>query len=1038
MFFAEKKLGQRIEELRQYVYRDKIPMEHLCGTEDTSREVAPALPADRKGWKEYRIGDLWEGRDKYLWLSASVKVPAAFAAHSIVGLFDFGKTGGGGNSGFESLLYVNGKPYQGVDSNHKEVFFDKACAGKDLHLLFRLWSGLEGGGVPKVQRHELTEASLAWLDEKADDLYYTGAMVLGTVNALAESDPKRHMLLVALNDAFNRIDWSYPGDENFYASVYEADYALSKSIEEMDKDSKVLVSCIGHTHIDMAWLWRLKHTREKGARSFSTVLRLMEKYPEYTFLQTQPQLYEYIKHDYPDIYAQIKQRVKEGRWEIDGAMWVEADCNLTSGESLTRQILIGKKFAKEEFGKDMTYLWLPDVFGYSWALPQILKKSGIDMFMTTKISWNQFNRMPHDTFYWKGMDGSEVLTHFITTPEPGERDHNSFFYTYNGQILPETVKGLWEGYSEKDTNRELLISYGYGDGGGGVNRAQLEQRRRIDKIDGCPYVETSRAGDYFTRLKKTFSETKNYVHTWDGELYLEYHRGTYTSHAYNKRMNRKLELYYREAEWLNASARVSDADYNQEQDTLTEGWKIILRNQFHDIIPGSAIREVYEDSKAEYADAKRIAQDVEDAAYARILEAAEEGVYTVVNNSGFARTDLIEMPLAARYTDKAGRELNIQETEKGCLVEAASLQPMSLSTIVAKGAGQAPEKSASAFSYTGETLETPYYKIRFNDKGQITSLFDKENDKEVIAAGQAANVLLAFEDKPMNYDDWDIDIYYQEKCRVIDNLTDTKVAGDGALAFDLKRTYRYMQTTIVSDMVVYAHDRRIDFKTYVDFHERHQVFKVAFPVAVRSTYATYDIQYGNVRRPNNWNTSWDQARFECVGHRFADLSAFDYGVSLMNDCKYGYDIKNNVMRLTLLKAGTYPDYEQDQGEHQFTYSLLPHTADFVRGGTVPSAFALNQPLRAVVGRAKEEGASFVSFDSPYVELDAVKVSEDKGSVIVRFHEYAGGTERVTVRPGFAYKHCTLCNLMEETEGDAPDDLTLTVKPYEIVTLAFAL
>ncbi|GJM77454.1 hypothetical protein HMSSN036_96700 [Paenibacillus macerans] len=321
------------------------------------------------------------------------------------------------------------------------------------------------------------------------------------------------------------------GLRGVYDSLAAAEEQLTRAISALPKSSPVTVRCIGHTHIDVAWLWRLKHTREKAARSFSTVLRLMEMFPEYVFLQTQPQLYEYLKQDYPELYEQIKERVKEGRWEAAGGMWLEADCNLTSGESLVRQLLYGTRFLREEFGAECTYLWLPDVFGYSWALPQILRKSGFDTFMTTKISWNQYNRMPHDTFKWRGIDGSEVLTHFITTPQDG----SFWWYTYNGNIEASSVQGIWDTYRDKEINKELLLSYGYGDGGGGVNREHLELRRRLEAMPGLPNVVTGRADEYFAKLHETVEKADRYVHTWDGELYLEYHRGTYTSQAYNKK-----------------------------------------------------------------------------------------------------------------------------------------------------------------------------------------------------------------------------------------------------------------------------------------------------------------------------------------------------------------------------------------------------------------------------------------------------------------------------------------------------------------------
>ena len=590
MFLADRKLERRISELEQYRYRDIIELKSFAVSEDNQGVVNPKLP-EAWGGETIETGDTWKGRDKFLWLHKEMCIPAGWKGKKAVGIFDYGNTGAGNNSGFESMLYVNGKMYQGVDVNHKEVFFDDSLCGTTVDLTFRLWSGLEGGGAPTAQEHRIARADLAWLDEKVDDFYYLASMVWQTIGELESSDSVQHELRRALDGACHCIDWSEPGSEEFYESVHQADDALNGSIDSMDKHSMIHVYCVGHTHIDVAWLWRLKHTREKCSRSFSTVFRLMELYPEYIFLQTQPQLYEYMKEEFPDIYENIKKMAEAGRWETDGSLWVEADCNLTSGESLTRQILIGSKFIKDEFGKDVEYLWLPDVFGYSWALPQILKKAGIDTFMTTKISWNQYNRMPHDTFLWKGIDGSEVLTHFITTPEPwNEKD--SWFYTYNGKLLPKTVKGVWDAYSEKHMNKDLLISFGFGDGGGGVNRDMLEYRRKMDKIPGLPYVKMSTAGEYFRRLHDTVEHTDQYVHTWDGELYLEYHRGTYTSQGYNKRMNRLMELLYRRTEWLTVMEALLAEDMNRaQQEELTKGWKHILTDQFHDIIPGSSIHE---------------------------------------------------------------------------------------------------------------------------------------------------------------------------------------------------------------------------------------------------------------------------------------------------------------------------------------------------------------------------------------------------------------------------------------------------------------
>lgn len=1041
MFHTDKKLDKRITEVKKYRYRNVTPIREFAVAEDEQGLVNPPVPAVSDSWDTLKTGDRWSGRDRYLWMRQQVHIPKEWEGQRVTGIFDFGKTGAGNNSGFEAMCYLNGKPYQGVDANHMEVFFPQELYGTTFQLTFRLWSGLEGGGKPKVQEHKIKRADLACLDEKTDDFYYLGSLALETVQQLEEGNPVKYDLRNALDRACHCIDWSYPGSATFYETVHQADDLLNEKIEAMDKQSLVNVHCVGHTHIDMAWLWRLKHTHEKASRSFSTVLRMMELFPEYIFLQTQPQLYEYIKEDFPEIYAEIKKRAAEGRWETDGGMWVEADCNLTSGESLTRQILLGSRFLKEEFGKDVEYLWLPDVFGYSWALPQILKKSGIDVFMTTKISWNQYNRMPHDTFRWKGIDGTEILTHFITTPEPWN-EPGSWFYTYNGLLTAKTVKGVWESYTEKEVNKDLLISYGYGDGGGGVNRDLLEARRRLDKIPGLPNVKTSTAGEYFRKLKQTVKDTGQFVHTWDGELYLEYHRGTYTSQGYNKRMNRKMELLYRRAEWMTAMQAVRDNNLaGAKQEELTRGWKMILTNQFHDIIPGSSIHEVYEDSRRDYEVVRQIGEEtIADFKERSLTE--REGSYTVYNASGWTM-DGIALVRGIRggnetgvFTDEAGSTLLSQQADGVYYVQVKDLPPMGHQTIYFSP-GQEQQES-SAFTVNGKNIETPFYSICLNDYGQITRLYDKQASREVLASGERGNVLQVFEDKPLGFDAWDIDIFYQQKMREVTDLTVFEVTQCGPVCLEVHMEWKYMQTFISQDMVLYSVNPRIDFKTDVDFHERQQLIKAAFTVDIRSTFATYDIQYGNVRRPNHWNTSWDLARFESVGHRFADLSERGYGVALLNDCKYGYDIKDNVMRISLLRSGLEPDYLQDMGRHRFTYALLPHKGDFVEGHVAESAHALNNPLDVFEGVEHVPCGSFFTLGNDQVEVDAVKKSEDGKYLVIRFHEFAGARQQVEVKPSFTYRVWAESDLMERPVSDfAAGNIVLELHPYEIKTLLFA-
>lgn len=1060
MLHTETKIEKRIEELkgycfegdrnRGYRYRDIRPLGDFRMKEDASQAVNPDMPV----WEEtdgfLKPGENWSGRDRYLWLEKTITLPKEWKKRGEglepVGIFDFGLTGGGYNSGFEAMLYIDGQIYQAVDSNHKEVFFKEEHFGRKLRLTFRLWSGLEGGGEPNELTHCYREAYLALLDAATDDLYYLSDMVLDTVKTLSKNSTEYYELLQALDDAYFLIDWSEPGSERFYETVKEAADALNASIEGMEKHSGVQVSCIGHTHIDTAWLWRLRHTREKVSRSFSSVLRLMERFPEYYFLHTQPQQYAYIKEDFPELYAQIKEKVKEGRWEIDGGMWVEADCNIPSGESLTRQFLQGRKFMLEEFGKEPEYLWLPDVFGYSWALPQILKKSGIHTFMTTKISWNQYNHLPNDTFWWKGIDGSTVLTHFMTTPNPGQ-PKEMFYATYNGLPTAETVQGAWDKYQDKRVNQDILFAYGYGDGGGGVNRDMLERIRRLERIPGIPHVKTTKAGDYFRKLQETVKHAKQPLATWDGEMYLEFHRGTYTSQGYNKKKNRRMEELYRKAEWLTVTNALAEGSLPAaEQESLTEGWKIVLTHQFHDIIPGSSIREVYEDSVVNYKKAEDIADGVIGRFYEKNLF-SEENTISILNAAGEERSGMVWIPYRhlSSLRNEEGFPVEVQPEKDGTWIYAENVPAMGVAyfKIPKEQSAETEEKTCAHIAQFEDdavsmTVETAYYRIALNRDGQLVALFDKENGCPVLEEGARGNVLQLFEDKPMNFDAWDIDMYYYQKMEEIGSPACREVVENGALRAVIRQKWNFRQSCITQDMIVHARDRRIDFKTHVDWQETHKLLKAAFPVDIRSTYATYDVQYGNVRRPNNSNTSWERARFESVAHRWVDLSEHGYGVSLLNDCKYGHDIHDNVIRISLLKAATYPDYAADKGEHDFTYSLLPHTGDFVAGKTVQEAFDLNQPMEALEGVLRmptEVGKGMVRLTGAHVELDALKKSEDGTLLVLRFHEYAGEKGKVSVDTGFCVKAYAESDLMERPqEAFHEGNINVEIRPYEIKTL----
>lgn len=1032
MFLTQQRLEKRCRELENFRFvsmQSIAPMTAMPGQLGVD-EVYHGMPEKIEGG-QLAIGDEFVGRDRYLWAQKAITLPAHRDGFEVYGLFNFGKTGGGHNSGFESLLYVDGHPFQGVDTNHNDVNFE-SLEGKTVTLTFMLWTGLEGGGVKREFRHRIQQADVGYLHTATDEFYYLSKAIYKTVNLLDDTDTNKYILIRALDNAFNRIDWD---PDCFYETVGGALESLKSELEKARTESPITVNVVGHTHIDVAWLWRLKHTREKAMRSFSTVLKLMNEFDEYIFLQSQPQLYAYIKNDCPELYEKIKARVAEGRWEADGGMWLEADCNISSGEALTRQFLYGMRLIQNELHHKCEYLWLPDVFGYSWALPQILKGVGVDTFMTTKISWNQFNTMPHDLFKWRGIDGSEVMTYFITTPEVG-RSLDDRFSTYNGMLSPRAVLGSWTKFHDKNLSNETLISYGYGDGGGGVNRNMLKMRRAMAQVPGLPNVETARPTDFFRRLHEKLETTDQYVPTWDGELYLEYHRGTYTSQAYNKKMNRRMEFGLAAAEWLSSMAKLAGGNYNQA--ALVEDWQTVLRNQFHDIIPGSSIGEVYQDCHKEYGQVEASIAAIEKDALS-VLAKPEADAFTLWHFGSFPRRDqaFIAETRKGAFKDSNGETLSAQPVEGGYLV-SVTLPAMSISTIHFVEGSAETRETPFAYDASARTLHTPHYDVVWNEKGQFTRLYDLDNAREVLAEGARANVLEIYEDKPLNHDNWDIDIFYLFKHEEATLAGEPELIENGALRFVLRFRYTYRHSEFTQDVIFYTESRRIDFKTEAEWHENHRVMKAAFPVNIRSTHATYDIQYGHVERPTHYNTSWDYARFEVVAHKWADLSEEGYGVSLLNNCKYGHNIYENAMHITLLKAGKNPDTEADMGHHEFTYALLPHTGSAAQGETIEESVRLNLPVHVLAGSAAKE--SHIETGNRGIYIDALKKAEDGDDLVLRVHECRGGHVETELNPGVSIRGYIPCNLLEEPTGAFVESKTipLSLAPFKLATFRLVL
>lgn len=1023
-FKHQERIHNLLEEIGENRYRNLVPIEEFDWYEDDGVVGNRAPKGD-----SVKVGQGFrsKGYDKYNWLCTKISIPESFGDENVLGIFDFGvPMGTGNNSNFESLLYVNGKPYQGVDGNHKEVFFNIKETGRELELSFRIWSGLNGGGRPREMTMSIDRAEFGVLDTAADDFYYLAMAALETHELLDENNEYKSYILNQLVEAFRLVDFTNKKSETYYKSLQTALDYLRDRLKGQGKPD-VNVTMLGHTHIDVAWLWRLRHTREKTARSFSTVNRLMEKYPEYIFIQTQPQLYDYLKEDYPDIYEHIKKRVAEGRWEPSGAMWVECDCNLASGESIIRQILVGKNFFKKEFDYESEFLWLPDVFGYSWALPQILKKSGVNTFMTTKISWNDTNRLPYDTFIWRGMDGSEVTTHFVTTTEL-----NDVTYTYNGESKPYAIKGVWDNYRNKDLNRDLLVSYGFGDGGGGPTREMIKYIEAAKLMPGIPNVETGRATEYFRKLNETIKENpyNGYLPIWDGELYLEFHRGTYTSQGYNKKMNRFMEYKLREEEMLSVFAeKLFDKPYNREE--FLKAWKIVLCEQFHDILPGSSIHEVYEDSHEEYERALKYIENATKSAKASFVT-EKENVFTLFNQANWERDSIVKIPAGAEtyeYTDSEGNTLPSHRCGEKDLVYVKGLKPLAFSTIT-----RSVKACKEASSFVENTVETPYYVVSWDDKGRLVRLYDKGADREVIPEGKFANVFQIFEDKPRCFDAWELEATIDLKKEEIPcdgNIIKTK----NELGYFIHFTYNYNNSKIMQTLCLYNNKRRIDFKTVVDWKESQKILKTAFSVDIRGVFARYDVQEGNIVRPITRNTSWEAAKFEVVAHKWADLSETGYGVALLNDCKYGYDIKEDTMRLSLLKSATDPDYSADYGTHEFTYSLYPHKEEWYNARLEEEAFDLNSPVVVLEGASALGKESLISFDAKNIVLDAFKKAENEEAYVLRFHEFTGRRGRLTISTGLKFDSWCESDLMENPLGEWKQTaIEVEVKPYEIKTI----
>lgn len=1009
-------LLQRLQERNFLPLGIEVPLVYAPAAAD---DRAAMVASDRTGWTPVTRDLVWGEPDGYYWFGGRITLPTEVDGLRIVVHVEAAFGSVMGRSDPQCLVRVNGAIRQGVDGNHRQFLLtNEARAGDSFDIL------IEAGTI-EDRRQLGFGCALQVHDLEVDDLYYDLRVPLDVARLLAVDDPRRHFILNHVEKAVDLIDLRPGNEARFRASLEKARMAVQPIYDAQDFEEKPTVVATGHTHIDVAWLWRVRETRQKMARSMATALSLMEDFPDYRFMYNQCVLLDYLNEDYPELFKRIEAEVKTGRFEIEGALWLEPDVNIAGSEALVRHILYGVDYHVKTFGVRPRMIWLPDTFGYSASLPQLMEKSGLDSFVTHKLSWNDTNRMPDETMFWQGIDGTKVVAYFLTT-QP--YDSTSLGTTYCPNLKPTHVMGTWRRHGQQALNSELFLVYGHGDGGGGPTREMLQNIRRMERgIPGCPKVSHETMRPFFERLiGRMRAEPQNYP-VWVGELYAEFHRGTLTSVAKNKRANRLAELALREIEMLAVLAERQGGHAYPAGD-IRRLWDIVMLNQFHDILPGSSIGAVYEDSDRDYAAFFKAADHLRQTLLDGLVEA---GRPTLFNTTGRIRSGLALHP---ERLGIAGEQALVRAD--GTTVHAVSvagLAPLAFTDL--RACRQEPATPVLAVS--PRHLENEVLSVRFDERGRITSILDRKRKREILPDGGLANRLQAFRDMPAQYDAWDIDADFEDQLFEIDDLVRAEVVETGPLRAAIRFEWRYEASSIVQVVSLEAGARQLEVDCFIDWREHNTLVKTAFPLALNTAHVDAEIQFGHVRRASHRNTSWDRARFECSMQRWVDVNEADFGVALLNDCKYGYDAKGADVRLTLLRSPTYPWAEADQGEHHLRYAVFAHDGD--KRAVHEAAEDFNLPLRVVSGSAPSGGVapSLLTVETPGIAVEAIKRAEAGDGIIVRLWEVSGVRRigRIALDPSF--KTAEIGDLMEEG-GQAlaldGDHLELAFKPFEIITL----
>ena len=916
--------------------------------------------------------------------------------------------------GCEAFVSINGVRYAGVDNNTQRcrVDLEESMYGKAITLELEIYSCT----FCDAERDErpLVDSAYVVTDKALADFSYCMDYVWDLIGYIRNPYTKQKVTALFEN-TIRSSDVSLEYAE-YRENVRSIHRSLLDGLQALRLDSdEGIVDCVASTHIDVAWLWRFQDTIRKSGRSALNQLRLMDRFDEFEFSLSQPSVYNFIKEVYPDIFEQIRQRVREGRWRLVGPMWVESDLNLSGAESLVREFLYGHRFFKEEFGKTSDVCWIPDSFGFPASLPQIFAKCGMKSFYTTKVRWQTANEFPYNVFVWEGIDGSDL---YATVPLMKN--------CYNNAMDNEDVRFASDKMQQREIWDHALMSYGYGDGGGGVTAEMLQNYRLLQKVPGMPAVRLTRAEDYFVQLEKK----RGSLPVWKGELCVETHQGTYTTIADIKRNNRYAEMAFRRLDLLSvlAQRKGKDADYAQ----IVRYWKDLLLCQFHDVLPGSSIDTVYDDAEKIYQSLFAFAQEKEKQLIADALRSEANDKLTVYNPNSFSGSAYVRVDQAyadCALTDGEHTSNVLADADGNCIFFVKDLAGFSARTYT-KCAPVQSGKTLSAVEADGRIqLDTPHFRFTVCADGTLCDFLDKRSGRLV---GDGLNRFVTYKDGPENEDAWNIDKAY--KMRPVDMQWENTVelADVNAQRVTVRVTKKHNHTVLTQDIIAYAEIARVDFVSHIDWQEKYKILQVSFPVNVAATQASYEIAYGMVKRNTHANTPAEKWKHEYAAHRFTDLSDDVYGVAILNDCKYGHNVIDNDMIMTLFRNTDNPSRFRDTGKHDFAYAIFPHVGGLSAGKVAQQGYLFNSPFIVFDGESSEE--PLVSLSDEGLIVDCIKPAEDGNGYIVRVYEPYGVPGKTVLRVADGMKITETTPLEEEIQDCSGE---IVYKPFEFRTFRVA-